>query len=58
MIKNSETTMMKRSNAIRERIAQHETAFKTGQLRNHSAVRSFEMDDAGGQRGWGPMMQT
>jgi hypothetical protein len=44
--------------AVSDRIARQAAAFKDGQLGDHPAVCTFENDDAGGQRGWGPMMQT
>jgi len=40
------------------RIAKYEGAFRGGKFRDHAAVCSFRNDDASGQRGWGPMLQT
>lgn len=48
----------KKGKAISDRIAKHAGAFTNGQLRKHSAVSTFKIGDAAGQRGWGPLMQT
>jgi hypothetical protein len=48
----------KKCEAISDRMAKQAAAFKAGQLRDHPIVTTFAVADAGGQRGWGPMMQT
>jgi hypothetical protein len=64
MIKHSDAmtkqvdATVRHGDAISARIAKHEAAFKDGHLGDHSVVSTFATEDSGGQRGWGPMMQT
>jgi hypothetical protein len=48
----------KKVETISGRIEKCVTAFRNGQLDDHQAVNTFTNEDATGQRGWGPLMQT